>query len=58
VAPGYARTERPAGYGVSHSVAGGAAVIEVPGAVYAGYRRAPVYAVAPDAKIITIEAND
>jgi hypothetical protein len=110
VAPRYARSERPAAYGVSHSVAGGAAMIEMPGAVYApgpaapfypyaqpdpawrscqvegqqrgvvycgptsyhpygeygyrpngtyaGYRRPPVYAVAPDAKIITIDAND
>jgi hypothetical protein len=110
VAPRYARTERPAAYGVSHSVTGGAGVIEMPGAVYApspagpfypyaqpdaawrscqvegqqrgvvycgptsyhpygeygyrpngtygSYRRPPVYATAPDAKIITIEAND
>src|SRR4051812_410478 len=43
VAPGYARAERPAAYGVSHSVAGGAAVIEMPGAVYAPGAAAPFY---------------
>ena len=109
VAPGYARAERVAGYGMSHDAApGGAAAVEVPGAVYspapapfypyaepdgawrscqseqqrgvvycgptsyhpygaygyrpngtyAAYRSPPIYAVAPDAKIITIEPND